>query len=73
MEQFDDSIDKLIKELKEIKNKEQTLDEVIEQIYQNNLNKSFENTDKYIKIEIIQTKNLLEEIRQKLYQTKIKK
>ena len=72
MEQSNNSIDKLIKVLKEINNKEQTLDEVIEQIYQNNINKSFQNADKYIRQEIIQNKNFLEEIKTKIYRVEKK-
>ena len=62
MEQTDDSIDKFINFLKGIENKEQTLDDLIEQIYNNNLNKAYNTTEKYIQIEISQTKKLLETI-----------
>ena len=71
MEQTDDSIDKFINFLKGIENKEQTLDEAIEQIYNNNLNKAYENADKYIQKEINQTKNLLEIISKNLYKKEI--
>ena len=72
MEQSNYQIDKLLTVLKEINNKEQILDEVIEQIYQININKSFQNADKYIKQEIIQSQNFLEEIKSKLYKVENK-
>ena len=72
MEQSNYQIDKLLTVLKEINNKEQTLDEVIEQIYQININKSFQNAEKYIKQEIIQSQNFLEEIKSKLYKVENK-
>ena len=72
MEQSNYQIDKLLTVLKEINNKEQILDEVIEQIYQININKSFQNAEKYIKQEIIQSQNFLEEIKSKLYKVENK-
>ena len=67
MSQSNESIDELIEYLKGIKNKEITLNELIEQIYLNNLNKSFRTTEKYIQTEIIQSKSLLEAVRQNLF------
>ena len=73
MEQTDDSIDKFINFLKGIENKKQTLDDVIEQICNNNLNKAYESADTIIQTEINQTKNLLDYIRQNLYKEENRK
>ena len=67
MSQSNESIDELIKCLKDVKNKDITLNELIEEIYFSNIIKSFRTTEKYIKAEIVQSKNVLEAVRQNLF------
>ena len=66
MDNSDESIDKLIKILKLIPNKEQTLENFIEQIYIDNINKAQKETEDKIDIEIKQSKTLLQNIKEKL-------
>ena len=70
MEQ-NDSIDKLIDTLMQFENKEQTIDEALDNIYQKNINNAFNNTDQCIRTEIEKTKNFLNEM--KLNLNKMKK
>ncbi len=62
MEQ-DCSIDKLILTLKNFENKEQTLEEALDNIYQNNLNQALNNTNQFIKAEIEKTKKFVSEMK----------
>ena len=72
MDNFDDSIDNLIAMLNQVPNKEQTLKSFIEQIYASNLKKCQDETEKSIEMEIKQTKMLLQNIKEKICQEKIK-
>ena len=72
MDNFDNSLDNLITMLNKVPNKEQTLEELIEQIYANNLKKCQDETEKSIEMEIKQTKMLLQNIKEKVCQEKIK-
>ena len=72
MDNFDNSLDNLIAILNKVPNKEQTLEEFIEQIYANNLKKCQDEAEKSIEMEIKQTKMLLQNIKEKICQEKIK-
>ena len=72
MDNFDNSLNNLIAMLNKVPNKEQTLEAFIEQIYANNLKKCQDETEKSIEMEIKQTKMLLQNIKEKICQEKIK-
>ena len=59
MENLNVSIEKLMKTLYEIPNKEQTIDNLIETLYQNNIMEALRKTDFFIKNEINENQKLL--------------